>query len=39
MSKFPELSSLIWGVADNVLRGLFNPHEYGDNLEVKLGIL
>jgi len=30
MSKFQELSSLIWGVADDVLRGLFKPHEYGD---------
>jgi type I restriction enzyme M protein len=25
-----ELSSLIWNVADDVLRGLFKPHEYGD---------
>jgi type I restriction enzyme M protein len=30
MSKFQELSSLIWSVADDVLRGLFKPHEYGD---------
>ena len=30
MSKFQELSSLIWIVADDVLRGLFKPHEYGD---------
>ena len=30
MSKFQELSSLIWNVADDVLRGLFKPHEYGD---------
>ena len=25
-----EISSLIWNVADDVLRGLFKPHEYGD---------
>ena len=30
MSKFQELSSLIWSVADDVLRGLFKPHEYLD---------
>jgi len=30
MSKFQELSSLIRSVADDVLRGLFKPHEYGD---------
>jgi len=30
MSKFQELSSLIWNVSDDVLRGLFKPHEYGD---------
>jgi len=30
MSKFQELSSLIWSVADDVLRGLFKLHEYGD---------
>ena len=30
MSKFQELSSLIWNVADDVLRGFFKPHEYGD---------
>jgi len=30
MSKTQELSSLIWNVADDVLRGLFKPHEYGD---------
>ena len=30
MSKFQELSSLIWNVADDVLRGLFKPHENGD---------
>ncbi len=25
-----SLSSLIWNVADDVLRGLFKQHEYGD---------
>ena len=30
MSNFQTLSSLIWNVADDVLRGLFKPHEYGD---------
>ena len=30
MSKYQELSSFIWSVCDDVLRGLFKPHEYGD---------
>jgi len=30
MSTHQEISSFIWGVADDVLRGLFKPHEYGD---------
>lgn len=30
MSKTQELSSFIWTVCDDVLRGLFKPHEYGD---------
>lgn len=30
MSKFQELSSLIWNVCDDILRGLFKPHEYRD---------
>jgi len=30
MPNFQTLSSLIWNVADDVLRGLFKPHEYGD---------
>jgi type I restriction-modification system DNA methylase subunit len=30
MSNFQTLSALIWNVADDVLRGLFKPHEYGD---------
>ena len=25
-----DISSFIWNVADDVLRGLFKPHEYGD---------
>ena len=25
-----EISSFIWNVCDDVLRGLFKPHEYGD---------
>ncbi len=28
--KFQEISSLIWNVADDVLRGVFKPFEYGD---------
>ena len=30
MSKHQELSSFIWSVCDDVLRGLFKQHEYGD---------
>ena len=30
MSKHQELSSLIWQVCDEILRGLFKQHEYGD---------
>jgi type I restriction enzyme M protein len=29
-TKFQEISSLIWNVCDDVLRGLFKSHEYGD---------
>ncbi len=29
-SNFSEISSFIWNVCDDVLRGLFKPHEYGD---------
>ena len=25
-----EISAFIWNVCDDVLRGLFKPHEYGD---------
>ena len=25
-----EISSFIWNFCDDVLRGLFKPHEYGD---------
>ena len=27
---FNEISSFIWKVCDDELRGLFKPHEYGD---------
>ena len=30
MSSHNEISSFIWTVYDDVLRGLFKPHEYGD---------
>ena len=30
MKSFNEISSFIWGVCDDVLRGLFKQHEYGD---------
>ena len=30
MANFQELSNLVWNVADDVLRGLFKQHEYGD---------
>lgn len=29
-SNFSKISSFIWNVCDDVLRGLFKPHEYGD---------
>ena len=29
-SNFSEISSFIWNVCDDVLRGLFKQHEYGD---------
>ena len=28
--SYKQLSSFIWNVCDDVLRGLFKPHEYGD---------
>jgi type I restriction enzyme M protein len=28
--KYQEISSLIWNICDDVLRGLFKQHEYGD---------
>jgi type I restriction enzyme M protein len=28
--KYNEISSLIWNICDDVLRGLFKPHQYGD---------
>ena len=30
MANYQELANLVWNVADEVLRGLFKPHEYGD---------
>ncbi|GAB3164195.1 type I restriction-modification system subunit M [Telluribacter humicola] len=30
MNNHQQISSFIWNVADDVLRGLFKPHEYGD---------
>ena len=30
MKSFNEISSFIWEVCDDVLRGLFKQHEYGD---------
>ena len=30
MANFQQLSNLVWNVADDVLRGLFKQHEYGD---------
>jgi len=30
MSSYQEISSFIWGVADDILRGLFKQHEYGE---------
>ena len=30
MANYQELAHLVWTVADDVLRGLFKPHEYGD---------
>jgi len=29
VSNYQKISSFIWNVADDVLRGLFKPHEYG----------
>lgn len=30
MSNYSEISNFIWNVCDDVLRGLFKQHEYGD---------
>ena len=30
MANYQELAHLVWTVADDVLRRLFKPHEYGD---------
>ena len=29
-NNYTQISSFIWNVCDDVLRGLFKPHEYGD---------
>ncbi|RMZ48987.1 hypothetical protein EB821_04685 [Candidatus Marinimicrobia bacterium PRS2] len=29
-NNYSKISSFIWNVCDDVLRGLFKPHEYGD---------
>jgi len=34
MSNHNEISSFIWNVCDDVLRGLFKPHEYGDIIPI-----
>ena len=30
MANYQELANLVWNAADDVLRGLFKPHEYDD---------
>ena len=30
MGNHQEISSFIWGICDDSLRGLFKQHEYGD---------
>ena len=30
MANYQKLANLVWNVADDVLRGLFKQHEYGD---------
>ncbi len=30
MANFQETANFIWQVADDILRGAFKPHEYGD---------
>ena len=30
MSNYQDLSNFIWRICDDVFRGLFRPHEYGD---------
>ena len=35
MSNHNEISSFIWNVCDDVLRGLFKQHEYGGNVDRK----
>ena len=30
MNNFQDKANFIWQVADDILRGTFKPHEYGD---------
>ena len=30
ISNYTEISNFIWNVCDDILRGLFKQHEYGD---------
>jgi type I restriction enzyme M protein len=30
VNNFSEKANFIWQVADDILRGTFKPHEYGD---------
>ncbi len=30
MTNYSQISSFIWNVCDDVLRGMFKQHEYGD---------
>jgi len=33
MNNHQEISSFVWNLCDDVLRGLFKQHEYGDRLD------
>lgn len=35
MSSYGDISSFIWKVCDDELRGLFKPHEYGDGKVIR----
>jgi len=32
MTNHSEISNFIWGIADDVLRGVMKPHQYGDTI-------